>query len=247
MSIRIGQASLGETGGRGQQPGNQNGRELNFSNWYNGHWLGILRFKNTQEAEKAAQACEAGVRNQNIGYDMDGRNTAYKAAETVDFDLGRIDTPVETDCSAFMMLCAVSGGVTELKELFRKFGNSCTTYCMMHDWLKTGHFELLTGGKYLCSDEYLRRGDILVSSGHTVMALANGAKAYQDETRRIIVDGTIKTVRGQLVGGQNRIMLADLLAACGISTGDLVGLRQFCEAFGFEVGNNGATAIIRTK
>lgn len=247
MSIRIGQASLGETGGRGQQPGNQNGRELNFSNWYNGHWLGILRFKNAQEAEKAAQACEAGVRNQNIGYDMDGRNTAYKAAEAVDFDLSRIDTPVETDCSAFMMLCAAFGGVAELKELFKKFGNSCTTYCMMHDWPKTGHFELLTGGKYLCSDEYLRRGDILVSSGHTVMALANGAKAYQDETRQIIVDGTIKTVRGQLVGGQNRIMLADLLAACGISTGELVGLRQFCEAFGFEVGNNGSTAIIRTK
>ena len=65
-------------------PGNQNGRELNFSNWYNGGWLGILRFKNAQEAEKAAQACEAGVRNQNIGYDMDGRNTAYKAAESVD-------------------------------------------------------------------------------------------------------------------------------------------------------------------
>ena len=180
MSIKIGQASLGETGGRGQQPGNQNGRELNFSNWYNGHWLGILRFKNAQEAEKAAQACEAGVRNQNIGYDMDGRNTAYKAAETVDFDLGRIDTPVETDCSAFMMLCAVSGGVTELKELFRKFGNSCTTYCMMHDWPKTGHFELLTGGMYLCSDEYLRRGDILVSSGHTVMVLENGEKEDDD-------------------------------------------------------------------
>lgn len=178
---------------------------------------------------------------------MDGRNTAYKAAETVDFDLGRIDTPVETDCSAFMMLCAVSGGVDELKDLFRKFGNSCTTYCMMRDWPKTGHFELLTGGKYLCSDEYLRRGDILVSSGHTVMALQDGAKAYQDETRQIIVDGTMKTVHGQLVGGQNRIMLADLLAACGISTGELVGLRQFCEAFGFEVGNNGSTAIIRTK
>ena len=26
MSIRIGQASLGETGGHGQKPGNQNGR-----------------------------------------------------------------------------------------------------------------------------------------------------------------------------------------------------------------------------
>lgn len=44
MSIKIGQASLGETGGRNQQPGNQTGRELNISNWYNGRWLGVLRF-----------------------------------------------------------------------------------------------------------------------------------------------------------------------------------------------------------
>ena len=100
---------------------------------------------------------------------MDGRNTAYKAAETVDFDLGRIDTPVETDCSAFMMLCAVSGGVDELKDLFRKFGNSCTTYCMMRDWPKTGHFELLTGGKYLCSGRVSAAGrysGIVRSHGH---------------------------------------------------------------------------------
>ena len=90
MSIRIGQASLGETGGRGQKPGNQTGRELNFSYWYNGSWLGILRFKDPAMSERAAQACEDGVRNRNIGYDMDGRNTAYAAAEAVDFALGKI-------------------------------------------------------------------------------------------------------------------------------------------------------------
>ena len=44
MSIKIGQASLGETGGWNQQPGNQTGRELNISSWYNGRWLGVLRF-----------------------------------------------------------------------------------------------------------------------------------------------------------------------------------------------------------
>ena len=66
MSIRIGQASLGETGGRGQKPGNQTGRELNFSYWYNGNWLGILRFKDPAMSERAAQACEDGVRNRNI-------------------------------------------------------------------------------------------------------------------------------------------------------------------------------------
>ena len=81
MSVRIGQASLGETGAHGQKAGNQTGRELNFAHWYSGSWLGVLRFKDRRKAELAAQACEAGVGNKNIGYDQDGRNTAYVAAE----------------------------------------------------------------------------------------------------------------------------------------------------------------------
>lgn len=52
MSIKIGQASLGETGGRNQQPGNQTGRELNISNWYNGRWLGVLRYKSRKKAAR---------------------------------------------------------------------------------------------------------------------------------------------------------------------------------------------------
>ena len=176
MSVRIGQASLGETGAHGQKPGNQTGRELNFAHWYSGSWLGVLRFKDRRKAELAAQACEAGVGNKNIGYDQDGRNTAYVAAEAVDFILSKIAKPVETDCSAFMMLCAISAGVDALKETYRKQGNSCTTYCMMRCFPATGEFELLTDRKYLTSDAYLRRGDILVSSGHTVMALENGEK-----------------------------------------------------------------------
>ena len=104
----------------------------------------------------------------------DGRNTAYAAAEAVDFALGKINKPVETDCSAFMMLCAISAGATELKKLFRRQGNSCTTYCMLHDWPTTGQFEMLSGKKFLTDDRWLRRGDILVSQGHTVMALDDG-------------------------------------------------------------------------
>ena len=104
----------------------------------------------------------------------DGRNTAYAAAEAVDFALGKINKPVETDCSAFMMLCAISAGATELKKLFKRQGNSCTTYCMLHDWPTTGQFEMLSGKKFLTEDRWLRRGDILVSQGHTVMALDDG-------------------------------------------------------------------------
>lgn len=180
MSVRIGQASLGETGAHGQKPGNQTGRELNFAYWYSGSWLGVLRFKDRRKAELAAQACEAGVGNKNIGYDQDGRNTAYVAAEAVDFILSKIAKPVETDCSAFMMLCAISAGVDALKDTYRKQGNSCTTYCMMRCFPATGEFELLTDRKYLTSDAYLRRGDILVSSGHTAMVLENGEKEDDD-------------------------------------------------------------------
>lgn len=180
MSVKIGQASLGETGAHGQQAGNQTGRELNFSHWYNGRWLGVLRFRDAAKAELAALACEAGVKNQHIGYDQDGRNTAYTAAEAVGWDLAAIAKPVETDCSAFMMLCAIAAGVDALKETYRKQGNSCTTYCMLHDWPRTGEFECLTDSRYLSSDDYLRRGDILVSSGHTVMVLENGKMEDDD-------------------------------------------------------------------
>ena len=179
MSVRIGQASLGETGARGQKAGNQTGRELNFSHWYDGKWLGVLRFKDAAKAELAARVCEAAVRNQNIGYDQCDRNTLYAVAKAQSWDVSKI-TPVETDCSALMHFCAVAAGVTALDDTYRKQGNSCTTYCMMQDFPATGEFELLTDRKYLTSDAYLRRGDIIVSSGHTVMALENGEMEGDD-------------------------------------------------------------------
>ncbi len=51
---------------------------------------------------------------------------------------------------------------------------------MMRCFPATGEFELLTDRKHLTSDAYLRRGDILVSSGHTVMVLENGEKEDDD-------------------------------------------------------------------
>lgn len=217
MSVRIGQASLGETGGHGQQPGNQTGRELNFANWYNGRWLGVLRFRDHKKAESAAQACEAGVKNRNIGYDMDGRNTAYEAARAAGWDLSKIDKPVETDCSALMTLCAVAAGCKPIEDLYRRQGNSCTTYCMLHDWQTTGDFELLTGSRYLTTDANLLRGDVLVSSGHTVMVLEDGKNGEEEremvEKSKIIVDGKEIAVERILKNGTNYVKVRDLAAA----------------------------------
>ena len=52
--------------------------------------------------------------------------------------------------------------------------------------LKTGEFELLTAPKYLLSDEYLKRGDILLYEfHHTAIALENGRKAEKSRPAQV--------------------------------------------------------------
>ena len=132
----------------------------------------MLRPKRAELAEKSARACEAACRNPNIGYDQSGRNSLYAAAKAVQFDLSKIETPCECDCSSLMHVCIIAGGAR------MAYGaNGTTTSIMVREILNTGDYEKLTDSKYLTTDAYLRRGDILVKQGHTAMALENGAYA----------------------------------------------------------------------
>lgn len=182
MAVRIGHARSDEnkniTGG---QLGDQTGGEVCITPYYNGGWDTVLRPKKDSVAEKSAKACEAACANKNIGYGQeikinDGRNTLYAEAVKVNHDLAKIKTPCECDCSSFMQECAIAGGAN-----ITYGSNGLTTRTMVDAFVKSGDYEKLTDSKYLTSDKYLLRSDILVKQGsHTVMVLDDGSAAKEE-------------------------------------------------------------------
>ena len=172
MAIKIGHASIDENRNiKGGSAGDQTGKELCTRSWYTTGWEYILRPKSKELAEKSAKACEKGCANNKIGYDQNQRNTLNTQAKKVGYDLSKITTKCETDCSAFMTVCAIAGGAN-----IDYGSNAPTTSTMKTRFLLSGDYEVITASKYLTSDKYLKRGDILVKAGsHTVMALENGS------------------------------------------------------------------------
>lgn len=179
--IKIGHASSDEERkAYGGVAGDQTGGEVCVREWYSSPWDTILRFIDPVKAEKAAQAMEKACANDNIGYDQYQRNTLLAKAEAVEFDLAKVDEPCETDCSALVSVCAQVAGV----KIPYISGNAPYTGIMEKQFASTGEFEVLKGDEYLKSDALLLRGDILLrASGHTAMALENGARATPRDTR----------------------------------------------------------------
>ena len=170
MSVLIGHASIDENNKvKNGQVGDQTGKEVCIREWWDKGWNILLR-PNPQYAEAIVQACQAGCKNNNIGYDQNQRNTLHNVAKSVAYDFSKI-SPCETDCSAFVTVCCIAAGITELEYV----GNAPTTRTMRTVFKNTGKFQVITDIAYLRSDRYLKRGDILVKEGsHTVIVLENG-------------------------------------------------------------------------
>ena len=196
MSVRIGHASIDEDGkATGGAAGDQTGKEVKISSWYNGGWGFVARAKNPAVAEAIAAAAEAGCNNPNIGYDQYQRNTLMTQAKGVNFDLAKISVPCEADCSSFVSVCvrAALG-----KDFYS--GNAPTTSTLKTVLKNTGAFEILTDSKYLTSDKYLKRGDILDRPGkHVVMALDDGTSAKKLSVTSATNSGTTTIKKGDIV------------------------------------------------
>lgn len=170
MAVMIGHASIDEkSSARGGSAGDQTKKEVCTRTWYNKPWTSVIRPKDSAKAEKIAKAMEQACANDKIGYDQNQRTTLYTQAKALNWDLSKITTACECDCSSLVAVCVNAAGIGVSKDIYT--GNEKTALA------NTGAFTVLTDSKYIGKSDYLKRGDILLGAGHTAIVLTNGANA----------------------------------------------------------------------
>ena len=188
--VIIGSARIDERGrAYGGKAGDQKS-EVSTQKWYlhSKGWR-VLRATDINVLSKIAECMEMACDNRHIGYDQYQRLTLYNEAKQYGFDVSRVTKDVETDCSALVRVCLAYAGIT--------CGNFRTTD-QAKMMLSTGAFIELTDSKYTKQEDYLRRGDVLVtkSQGHTVVVLTNGDKADGDDLLKPLALGDRALSRG---------------------------------------------------
>lgn len=184
MAVLIGSArsSYGNT-----SPGDQSsGKEVSTEKYYvhSKGWV-LLRARDAAVRERIALAMERACANDSIGYSQGTRNTLYDNVKPFGFDPARTTKKVNTDCSALVRVCVNYAGIA-----VGDFITSTEASVLV----ATGGFERIADDKYCKRDDYLLRGDILVTKtkGHTVVVLSNGALAAEEdpaETGDLVVAG----------------------------------------------------------
>lgn len=184
--VLIGHASISETGGINGAKGDSTGREVFTSAWYNKPWDFMAIHPDAKVREKHAKAIEDACANNYIGYGQADRNTANTEAKKVNYNISKIKTKCNTDCSALQNLAAVVSGAKGVT-----YGSNGWTTSTMKSALKTAGYIIIEDKSYLTSADYCVRGAIYVKSGsHTVCGLTNGDKASQTLNRAGISSGS---------------------------------------------------------
>ena len=172
--MRIGNASKDENKKYvNGKAGDQTHEEVYIREWYNRPWNLIIRAKNNSDAEKIAVLMEQACANDNIGYDQNERNSLLTKLKANGFNFTTVG-PCETDCSALVSTILIAIGIPE--SLMTVGGNLRVTW-NLEEALRTlpDKFEFFDGHDFCEITDNLKRGDILLNSGHHVaVALDNG-------------------------------------------------------------------------
>lgn len=172
--VKLAHARISEKGTVEGVAGDQNGHEVEISDWYSGGWLAVYRPNNSTDAAIIANTAVLGCQNNNIGYSQDDRTSLYQSAKQYGFNLDRIKTPCNTDCSAFVSVCVNAAGIVVSKDMTTR--NEDTVL------MGTGKFTRLVASKFLIKPDLLLAGDILRKQGHTAIVVSNGSGVFEPNT-----------------------------------------------------------------
>ena len=223
-TVYLGSAHGDERGqAYGGQAGDQTGREVSTEVWYkhSKSWR-VFRCKDAEKAKKIVECMRMACANNHIGYDQWQRNTLYVAAEPYGFDVSKVETNVETDCSALVRVCCAYAGI-----MLSDFNTA------MQPKILSGNSEFieLTGSEYTNKPDNLKAGDILVtaSKGHTVVVMNDGSPATTTTTTTTTTKRTLRNgMKGQDVK-ELQIALISLGYDCGVwgADGDFGDSTEF--------------------
>lgn len=165
-TVYIGHASIDENGKTsGGMTGDQTGKEVCVRTWYNKPWNTVVRAKDPVKAEKIAKAMEQACANENIGYDQSNRMSLYEQAKGLNWDISKVGL-CECDCSSLVAVCCNAAGIAVSKSM--------TTRNELNTLLKTNEFTMGTDPMFTKTSANLKRGDILIGTGHTAIVLGDG-------------------------------------------------------------------------
>ncbi len=157
----------------GGSAGDSTGREWRIIPYYNRPWNCVLRHPDTSVRELIAQLAEEGANNDLIGYDQYERWTFWNQLKTVGYHPKNIKTKCEADCSAGVI--SIVWAVGHLLGLYRLKELDATYTGNMRQGFKDAGFIVLRESKFLTSDSWLMRGDVLLNdTHHTAINLTTG-------------------------------------------------------------------------
>lgn len=160
MGLQFGHARIDENGNiQGGKAGDNNGKEVCVTPMYKEKWSALLRPRSKTLAKKLAKTMLDACYNAYIGYHQGKRLTLDNQAKKHGYDLTKINTPCDTDCSALVGVCLNANKV--------KVSPAITTRNMVEVIRNTKKFDL-----YRTIPSILKEGDILVREGvHTVIVV----------------------------------------------------------------------------
>lgn len=231
-------ASISENGTTGwdgkAKSGDQTGKEVCSRTYYSNGWNILIRCNDYNIAEKASEIAIKLANSNLVGYDQSQRNTLYSELKKNNFDVDKYilsGVKTETDCSAFQyaIYCCL---MPEMRS-----DNNAPRTATMRNFYSKYNFTIYTDSKYLTSDKYLKKGDILVREGkHTIQNVTNGMYADLDNTSNVQPSSTTYT---------KTQFIKDIQSATGAKVDGIAGTETLSKTVTVSKTKNNRHAVVK--